>query len=145
MGSALGKLERLIGLNPKRPIHRTPEVRQYFKATDNVCAVYREYTSGRIDRPGILVYFISCPGNRIKIGYSVKPERRLRSLQTGMPFKLALLGYVPGGPTLEKMLRAHFAKRRVAGEWFKAMPALMREVETLIDLWGKRVSGVGNG
>lgn len=149
MGGEPGRLERLIGLKPKKARDLPLEDRQYFSARKNVYAVYQAYTDRRADSPGLMVYFISCPGNRIKIGYSIRPEKRLRSLQTGMPFKLTLLGYVPGGPTLEKMLHAHFAKHRVAGEWFKATPGLMREVSLLLDLWAvhashkKIASGIG--
>ena len=40
------------------------------------------------------VYFIKCE-HFIKIGHSVDPEQRRRELQTGNPFKLAVIMKVP--------------------------------------------------
>jgi hypothetical protein len=43
------------------------------------------------------VYVIHAVGtNRVKIGYSTKPEKRLLHLRTGSPFELRLLGKWPG-------------------------------------------------
>lgn len=69
------------------------------------------------------VYVIHAVGtNRIKIGYSAEPEKRLLHLQTGSPFELRLLGKWPG--TVEGEQRAHriLAKYRCSGEWFAVPP-----------------------
>jgi DNA-binding transcriptional ArsR family regulator len=57
-------------------------------------------------------------GNRVKIGWSDAPERRLRQLQTGSAYRLKLLDTHPGPQDLENFLHEGFATRRVHGEWF---------------------------
>jgi len=78
-----------------------------------------------------LVYFIKA-GRRIKIGRSLNPEARLKSIRGGnsqMPRNLdpssaKLLATEPGGPARERELHQHFAHLRVAGEWFNNGPEL---------------------
>jgi len=65
-----------------------------------------------------LVYFIT-DGDFTKIGVSNDPKKRLANLQTSNPKRLHLIGTLRGGYSLEKRLHAHFAERRVSGEWFK--------------------------
>ncbi|MER6503708.1 GIY-YIG nuclease family protein [Streptomyces sp. NPDC001455] len=65
------------------------------------------------------VYVIGPPGsNRVKIGTSNNPEKRLKELQTGNPDRLEVLWSTPGGRELESMLHRAFAAYRVEGEWF---------------------------
>ena len=54
----------------------------------------------------------------VKIGRSVDPESRLRTLQTGYPRKLTLLHVEPGGGHLEPKLHERFASLQTHGEWF---------------------------
>jgi len=67
------------------------------------------------------VYFIMSEENKeIKIGFTVGPvEKRLSSLQTAHPYKLQLLGTIPGTTEDEKSLHEQFANIRLQGEWFK--------------------------
>jgi hypothetical protein len=66
------------------------------------------------------VYFILAEEtNRVKIGFSNEPERRLSDLQTGSPCTLRMLAVFPSNSVgTEKALHAKFAKQRVNGEWF---------------------------
>jgi hypothetical protein len=59
-------------------------------------------------------------GQYIKIGVSVRPNKRKSNLSTGNAKKLILLGYFPGGFELESELHKRFKKVRSNGEWFEA-------------------------
>jgi hypothetical protein len=67
---------------------------------------------------GSRVYFIEAHDGPIKIGVAQNPMNRLRSLQTGHPFELQLLGTIPGNATDEKRLHHRFSKYHLRGEWF---------------------------
>lgn len=54
----------------------------------------------------------------VKIGRTNNPQYRLAELQTSNPRRLRLLLVVPGGSQVERALHAHFASKRVRGEWF---------------------------
>lgn len=66
-----------------------------------------------------------CIGTReqgiCKIGYTADytPLKRLKSLQTGNPYPLAILGVVPVGDYLdESVLHQKFKPYKISGEWF---------------------------
>ena len=66
------------------------------------------------------VYFIYNPGDdTVKIGHSVSPEKRLRTLQTGSAHELELLGTVRGSEGLEEELQDKFAEHHFRGEHFR--------------------------
>ncbi|MBN2971021.1 GIY-YIG nuclease family protein [Roseomonas aeriglobus] len=74
------------------------------------------------------VYFISQVENdRVftKIGRARNIEKRRRDLQTGNPVALAVVGWINAADdhALERALHAHFATRRLSGEWFAIEPA----------------------
>ena len=62
--------------------------------------------------------------NCLKIGISVNPFKRIKTLQTGSPHKLKLIGVFKGGHLLEKRLHKMFWESRVRhnSEWFKFEP-----------------------
>ena len=65
------------------------------------------------------VYFIKDESTGfVKIGYSDKPNKRLKSLQTSSANKLTLVHAVEGDKALESALHTRFATHRVRGEWF---------------------------
>lgn len=72
------------------------------------------------------VYFILAEGiDRIKIGFSNDPVRRLRDFTTaGNPTPMKLLHTIPGGAREEGILHFKFAEHRLHGEWFRAQPVL---------------------
>lgn len=82
---------------------------------------------GRWHNPRGTIYYIACPTtNRVKIGFTTgDPEKRLRTLQTGSPTQLTLLGHEPGTLAGEQELHRLFDVHRIQGEWF----ALAHEIE----------------
>ena len=66
------------------------------------------------------VYLIcNSTSKRLKIGYSSKPDSRLKSLQTGSADNLYIYAVIPGGIKLEKRLHLMFSHYHDKGEWFE--------------------------
>jgi hypothetical protein len=87
------------------------------------------------------VYFITALRQqelkRIKIGSSSNPEKRLRRLQTGSPYKLTLLGTVKckspaHARSIEKYAHNIFYKQRRNGEWFHLSRKHLDQIKSLI-------------
>lgn len=70
------------------------------------------------------VYFL---GNEVavKIGFSARPDLRVRRLQTGSPVELRLLCVFRGTKDDERALHALFDAQRLHGEWFKLDPQIV--------------------
>lgn len=84
------------------------------------------------------VYFIKTEKtNQVKIGYSSNPLERLKSLQTGNPEKLILIGQYPGTPTLEKALHAFFEDKRNQLEWFNFTAADIEALKRFMAVAGQ--------
>jgi hypothetical protein len=65
------------------------------------------------------VYFVIDENmKRLKVGTSVNPKKRLRSIQTGNADRLVIYGTVQGDRHFEKQLHNEFAQHRLNGEWF---------------------------
>lgn len=62
----------------------------------------------------------------VKIGFSTNPFNRVKSLQTGCPFKLTLFHSYKGTEKQEKELHKQFTDLRMNGEWFKLDGALKK-------------------
>lgn len=79
------------------------------------------------------VYFIYCKQTeRIKIGFSFSPERRLRDLSRQSPVNdLKLLRVINGTPKDENRLHKKFNEYRHHGEWFEFAPKIMKFIENL--------------
>lgn len=70
-----------------------------------------------------LVYVIHATGtNRVKIGFSFDPAKRLAELQTGSPFPLTLIGTCEGSFSLECRMHERLKDYRRTGEWFEFGP-----------------------
>ena len=66
------------------------------------------------------VYLIQAEGTlRYKIGISVNPVKRLRSMQTGSPVKLILVRTIPGNKDVEAAIHKDLERYRVHREWFE--------------------------
>lgn len=75
------------------------------------------------------VYVISDGYQSVKIGRSVNPGQRLKSLQTSNPLPLKLLGYCPNvSPLEEKELHKRLRKSKIQGEWFKLTPEVIEVI-----------------
>ena len=81
---------------------------------------------------GGFVYFIGPEDGPIKIGSSGDPARRVKTLQSGSPVPLALLGSFKSKDCVaeEKALHRRFAGSRLHGEWFSRTPALLKLVDS---------------
>ena len=66
-----------------------------------------------------MIYFIRSYNQFIKIGRSVEPDNRCKSLQTGSPIKLKVKAVLPGDYKTEKGLHEMFSHIRHNGEWFR--------------------------
>ena len=78
------------------------------------------------------VYFVLARSvGRVKIGFTVSMELRLRELQMGSPVELELLCEVRGCLQLESTILAIFDSYRCHGEWFEATPSLMEFIAHL--------------
>jgi hypothetical protein len=80
-------------------------------------------TFGRVPKaprdPRELCYFIQeGTGGRVKIGYSVDPQNRMKEFQTGNSNVLILVGLVEGGQPTEAKLHKKFRRYHHRGEWF---------------------------
>lgn len=78
------------------------------------------------------VYFVQSESGHIKIGVAVNPKDRLCALQNASPFRLKLLGCIPGGVTMERSLHSEFKAHRTSGEWFSPAPELLAKIEQLL-------------
>lgn len=69
----------------------------------------------------------------VKIGWTVDLRNRLRELQTGCPFTLALRAAISGGQPLEAELHRRFRAYRVrsGNEWFRLEGELADYIESL--------------
>jgi hypothetical protein len=65
------------------------------------------------------VYFIGAKDSeRIKIGYSIDPWKRIQQIQSGNPENLEVLYHFPGTKETEATLHSLFGPSRLRGEWF---------------------------
>lgn len=69
-------------------------------------------------------------GDHVKIGKSVKPKQRLKSLSTGTPRELELVtkAEVENASEVEQTLHQKYDEYRVTGEWFKASDDIRMEI-----------------
>lgn len=74
------------------------------------------------------VYFIRCE-DRVKIGYSEDPTRRLTKINADAPFPCELLGWVAADDYPERELHERFADARLHSEWFAAVPEILAFIE----------------
>lgn len=79
------------------------------------------------------VYFLfwSHPaGQRVKIGFSKRLHNRMGQLKPADRTPVVVLGAIRGTMLRERELHRRFASLRIAGEWFRADPALLSFIET---------------
>ena len=78
-----------------------------------------------------VVYFLKA-GPFIKIGKATfSPAMRVRELQTGCPYPIEVLAFVPGDVAMERGLHKRFEYCRAHGEWFHASASLLAFIESL--------------
>lgn len=83
------------------------------------------------------VYFAGIGGPRfthVKIGYTgSSPADRLRTLQTGCPFRITMIGVVLGCLVLEHELHDILSADRCEGEWFAMSDYVERVVADMME------------
>lgn len=85
------------------------------------------------NHPDKQVYFIqNTDTGSIKIGNSVDPGARLKSLQCGSDGQFVLLGSISGGRKEEAEIHTRFASYRMSGEWFNPSKELMEYIKSTI-------------
>ena len=80
------------------------------------------------------VYFIGSElkiGRPVKVGVSIHPEARLKSLQTGHPERLQIFATTPGGVDMERKYHRRWQTRRQKGEWFTLGACIINEINRL--------------
>ncbi|MDB2481769.1 GIY-YIG nuclease family protein [bacterium] len=86
------------------------------------------------------LYIIQSSNNgAFKVGISKNPERRLRQLQTGSPYKLKMVLVLKGKSHLESTLHERLKSFRLGnfkGEWFcyDAFPSLPDWIYDMLNL-----------
>lgn len=81
------------------------------------------------------IYFLRPVGQigPIKIGYSVRPEKRREYFNAWAPVPLELVHVIPGGDSaLETKLHLAFADTHSHSEWFAASPRLLDMLDALM-------------
>ena len=73
------------------------------------------------------VYFIGgIARGPIKIGTSACPELRLKTLQTGYPYRLAVLASFAGGEEEEEATHQLLVEHKLEGEWFRRSAEILQ-------------------
>jgi hypothetical protein len=80
--------------------------------------------------PKGFTYFVR-DGDMIKIGSSVSPAARIKTLQCGFPRKLEVLAIVPMAVADEFQTHQRFAHLRTSGEWFRSGADLVEFIDAL--------------
>lgn len=113
-------------------IHIDPEFHAYIPPLSDEERAQLERKEPFTEHDLRLVYFLEA-GPFIKIGRAkISPTKRIRQLQTGCPYPIKLLLWLPGGSDLERRCHRRFAHLRAQGEWFHRTPELlagMREIQ----------------
>lgn len=82
------------------------------------------------------VYFITIGEpypTHVKVGYTRKnPFGRMRDLQTGCPFKMAMLGFAFGNQQMESELHDVFSHYRKEGEWFEFSDYISNNIDLIL-------------
>ncbi|MEX2408862.1 MAG: GIY-YIG nuclease family protein, partial [Rhodovibrionaceae bacterium] len=104
------------------------EIEAELEQRQEVVKARRLAQAEKLDR----VYFAR-QGDRVKIGHSIQPDRRLRGLETqgGVAFIEVVLVY--GGRALEQRYHRRFANSRLDGEWFTVTSAIRAEMDHIIE------------
>jgi hypothetical protein len=76
-------------------------------------------------------YFIGADTGPVKIGHSINPKLRLRTIQNYSPVKLRIFALASGGQEREAAYHFQFQEHRLHGEWFERCPEIEAEIERL--------------
>ena len=80
------------------------------------------------------VYFVQVVGGGpIKIGCAGHAESRVTALQNYCPYKIELLGHIPGNEAHERWLHSLLSSERLRGEWFHSTLITRSVVKAVLD------------
>ena len=83
------------------------------------------------------IYFVECgTSGRIKIGWALNPEARIKNLQTGSSTDLKILAAEPGTVKQEKLLHHRFSDHLWRGEWFRPHSRLLAYIDKVLKAHG---------
>lgn len=78
------------------------------------------------------VYFFRA-GNAVKIGFSINPRARAKTLQTASAERAFMAKLVEGPPRREREFHKRFAEYRIGGEWFDLRGRLAEYLEQHVE------------
>lgn len=81
-------------------------------------SITEEQCSEAHEKFGSVYLILDADNNRVKIGHSRHPLKRLRQLQTGSSAKLILIGVIAAAIEVEKRLHDEMHEHHVHSEWF---------------------------
>lgn len=84
-------------------------------------------------KEGGSVYFVTCALEDfpVKVGYAGDIARRMRGLQTSMPWPIILIAHMGGSYDDERMIHLGLYKARLRGEWYARTPELVEYVSRI--------------
>jgi hypothetical protein len=91
---------------------------------------HRKAVRGAAAKQKSWVYF-AVRADTVKIGVSVQPDKRLRTLERANGVRFDRTVVVPGTRTLEQQYHRRFAEHRLEGEWFKLDREIVTEMNRL--------------
>jgi hypothetical protein len=105
--------------------------------------LWRGYIRRDNDNPGSNkrghIYFIADEHERIKIGFAIDPEKRLKTFQNSNADELTILLIVPGTYHKEKTLHERFSYLRIGDtEWFEKAPEIVEFMEAAAGITPRR-------
>jgi len=80
-----------------------------------------------------MIYFIRFNGF-VKIGFSNNPNKRIASLQVGLPIEVEVLNISKGSRADEKSLHKLFINSKAKGEWFEFTDDIKEYIKSLNDI-----------
>lgn len=93
------------------------------------------------------LYILATPNfEYVKIGSSLKTSSRIKSIQTGCPFKLEVVKILrtPLYENIESCLHHMYGEFNTIGEWFKFPDMNISELIELIDNTASHISDIAN-
>lgn len=107
------------------------EIKEFVCDENKLDLINNPNGEGQVRHRGYIYFIQGQCGGAIKIGYSLSPSARLRTLQTGYPDTLRILLLIPGNESTEQMLHRQFEEMRLKGEWFRPDKRLTDKIKEL--------------
>lgn len=104
-----------------------------------IAAAARQKSEPKIYKAGFVYLMHDTALNYRKIGFSVKPSHREKTLQAEKP-TIQLEHYWPGTWKTEQALHEKFKDKHVRGEWFDLKPSDIAEIKAMFEKEESNVS-----